>query len=498
MTQTERRLERPMLSPLGGGYLVEWASDGMRCEISQITAKHGDFTVWLQWYEDAGGGNWLKMMGAGRLNLAAARSRQQEGARLAALHGNGWQWGDAIEQLSDDVMTEHREGDPPKRVSKLARPPGGQLGYLVAPLIPRLQNTVIHADPGEGKSSLAQALSACVATGTPFAGMPVQTGPVLYLDWETNEESFAYRMDAEYEGLGIAPELREVIPIDYKRMTGGLAENLGIIHRWVTLGRHALVVIDSLAWATQDDPNEAMNAIKVMDAGRTLGTTLLTLAHQTKATRNAGRSQVPTIFGSVFYEAAARSVWAMRGRPSGPSTKGIQLAHRKANDSPLMKELIALRVDWEPDSIRWTRVTEPKGSNAPGLAERVERCLMELHDWATVADVAVIINAKDRSTSQALEKLVERQLAIKRGGGEGGSAPEYRLASEPLGLNREPAAVPAGPPDLEEEVGGEPYDEPGPDADFGSACEVCKAKPGERFTPHGMHVCANCALAYEE
>lgn len=497
MTQSERRLERPMLSTLGGGYLVEWPSDGMRCEISQITAKHGDFTVWLQWYEDAGAGQWDKMMGAGRLNLAAARSRQQEGGRLAQLHANGWQWADAIEQLADDVMTEHREGDPPKRVNKLKRPEGGRLSYLVDPLLPRGQNTVIHADPGSGKSSLAQALSACVATGSPYVGMPVQSGPVLYLDWETNEESFALRMDAEYEGLGIAPEVREVVPIDYKRMTGGLAENLGIIHRWVTLGRYVLVVIDSLAWATQDDPNEATNAIKVMDAGRMLNTTLLTLAHQTKATRS--NRQQATIFGSVFYEAAARSVWAMRSSSSASTSKGIQLAHRKANDSPLMKGLIALRVEWEPDCIRWSRVEEPRGSNAPGLAERVERCLEELHDWATVADVATIINAKDRSTSQALEKLVERQLAIKRGGGEGNAAPEYRLASEPLGLSHEAALAAVGGPPLEAEAGdgaaGE-WEDDGPPPP--GACEVCHARAGERFTPHGLHVCDGCAASYED
>lgn len=57
---------------------------------------------------------------------------------------------------------------------------------LLADLFPRPGLTLLAAPPKSGKTSFATALAWAVATGTPFAGRPVQKAPAVYVDFESS------------------------------------------------------------------------------------------------------------------------------------------------------------------------------------------------------------------------------------------------------------------------------------------------------------------------
>src|SRR6516165_2798549 len=70
----------------------------------------------------------------------------------------------------DDIAKEEREG----RDSKM----------LIEGLLPARGFCPLIGDSGLGKSPLLMQAAACVATGTPFLGLPVRQGKVLVNDHE--------------------------------------------------------------------------------------------------------------------------------------------------------------------------------------------------------------------------------------------------------------------------------------------------------------------------
>src|SRR5438552_8528333 len=99
---------------------------------------------------------------------------------------------------------------------KLKKKYGIYEGSEVAPLIARLPSSTEHivggllpprsvnilvGDSGIGKSPLAYQLGMCVAAGTPFLGMPVKPGKVLFIDFENSLVDAHWIMDRQRQHL---------------------------------------------------------------------------------------------------------------------------------------------------------------------------------------------------------------------------------------------------------------------------------------------------------
>jgi len=93
----------------------------------------------------------------------------------------------------------------PFRFSRLDSIEVKPASWLVNGLVEVNSFSTLYGDSGAGKSFLAIELAACVATGTPFHGIPVKQGPVIYLAGE-GHSGLARRFKAWSIARGVSLE----------------------------------------------------------------------------------------------------------------------------------------------------------------------------------------------------------------------------------------------------------------------------------------------------
>jgi hypothetical protein len=125
-------------------------------------------------------------------------------------------------------------------------PPGSE--YLFDGFIPKNKTTALMADQRSGKSTLAMAMSLATVAGLalPCGWRAETTGPVLYLDWETDEESVQGSLIEIMNGLRLRSRPRG---LHYMKMNGPLMNQASWLQSLVGRLKPVMVVVDSLGWA---------------------------------------------------------------------------------------------------------------------------------------------------------------------------------------------------------------------------------------------------------
>ena len=220
----------------------------------------------------------------------------------------GVDWDGLVTQAGAITLRRYREGSP--LVDLATEQAEVTSRYLLPPLIARDGATVWAADGGTGKSVIALAAALSVATAVPLLNAhPHQVGPVLYLDWEADEETHRERLWALWNelGTGDAPPLDS---IHYVYQTASLHELATTLRRRVAETGAVLVVIDSLGLARGGAPEDAEATIRTFRAVRSLGVPALCIDHVSKAQRE-GHVKRKTAIGSVYTRNSARLVWVV-------------------------------------------------------------------------------------------------------------------------------------------------------------------------------------------
>ena len=248
-----------------------------------------------------------------RLNLASTSGR--EGLLKACFKKTSddggktsrYDWEDLIEYACTITAKKFREGEPIINLAELPRP--DKFGYLVEKIMPKGQTSAIFSRGASGKSLLAMAIAMAVSEGYNLpSGLKVtSTEKVLYLDYETDAEEQRLRLDYLWK----ARKGSALPNIFYRRQLRALADDIAFIKAEVKRLNIGLVVVDSIAYAMAGKAMDPEVAIQTFNALRSLGpaVTRLVIAHIPKADKEQKES---SIFGSVFQENAARSIWEMR------------------------------------------------------------------------------------------------------------------------------------------------------------------------------------------
>ena len=121
----------------------------------------------------------------------------------------------------------------------------------------------------------------------------------LYLDWETDEDTFKWTCKTICEGMNIPA----VFP-NYRRCSIPLYQDIEQIAGYVQEYGIEFLFIDSLGMAVGGDLNNTEPALNFWGAWRKLKTTSLILAHTAK-----NEEKRKSIYGNVYYTAEARSIW---------------------------------------------------------------------------------------------------------------------------------------------------------------------------------------------
>lgn len=335
----ERNFIKPLFERHGNVMQFEFEQDGFVITLDQFHESRGELKATVRVHATAEGIPYGVVAWA-TVSLSSVRSRS-ELERECRSRQSHFPWGMAFLYCFEQADREWRAGEPIIDLASV-KPPKTQ-PFLVRPILPKALTTVIFAAGGAGKTTLARALALHVRTGRRMPGgiEPCEQTDVLILDWEANQDEHARDLAALSIGMG----LPNVPRIQYRQCFRPLYEEVDRLAAEVSRLRVGLVIIDSLAPATGDNPLDSGAATRTMNAIRQLGATALVIAHLTKADASNGLA-AGTIFGSVFYHNLARSVWELKaaGDDTNQSTRNLALFHRKANTGPLVRRPIGLRL----------------------------------------------------------------------------------------------------------------------------------------------------------
>lgn len=305
-------LSKPKATFLEDTYRFEWADEqvelvferfaeqrggGLRCELVVTTSRPPSPGLLFQ----------------GLFNLLTSNSQlvKQLDGRVPGLD-----WEGLLTQAAAITLRRYREGSP--LVDLATEPVDTPSRYLLPPLVARDGATVWAADGGTGKSVLALAVALSVASALPLLDAhPHEIGPVLYLDWEADEETHRERLWALWRGMGrgLARDLDiggspPLEAIHYVYQTASLSELATTLRRRVAETGAVLVVIDSLGLARGGAPEDAEATIRTFRAIRSLGVPALCIDHVSKAQRE-GQVKRKTAIGSIYTRNSARLVWVV-------------------------------------------------------------------------------------------------------------------------------------------------------------------------------------------
>ena len=227
----------------------------------------------------------------------------------------------------------------------------------------------------------------------------------LYLDWEGDGDTLAWRMKMLSEGMGFP-----VRKIAYRRCSRSLSDDVAQIRAEVLKRNTELIVIDSLGPACGGDLNSPQPAIDFFNALRSIGASSLILAHTAK--NQTGRRSV---FGSIFFEALARSIWQISAdQDEGDDSISVGLLHRKMNYGHLQRPL-GLRYTFSDGS---TKVAREDVRNVASLAtsrlltDRIVELLLE-EGVMTPKAIADTLGAPEETVRPTLTHLRNRKRVTR-------------------------------------------------------------------------------------
>ena len=309
---------------IAGGWEYRNSQGDERVVIDYLEATSRGLNAWVEIYHTTG-----KPPVFGRRDLMGTRSAKGFADDAVNLGSSEVPWQDVLPQIFFDVITEHRTGEKPVDLATTKPEP---FQWVVQPLIESGGHTRLIAPGGSGKSMFGLALGLTVATGRhEFLGLKAQrTGPVLYLDWETEYNEHARRMRGLCEGAGV--DLPEQGLLLYQRQDSPLSRVIHSVHRLVDQKGVVFVVVDSVAHArgaAGEGPAED-STLRMFAALRQLGVPALLVDHKSAESMRKGRRGG---YGSVFNTNASRMEWEMMGLlEATEATKVFRLELTKHNN----------------------------------------------------------------------------------------------------------------------------------------------------------------------
>ena len=337
-----------------------------------------------------------------QLNLSASRSR----AEIAKLLGVKLKapWDAMLEYLCAETLARTRTGEPLvilTTADEIEKP-----RYLLYPLLAEGQPTVFFGQPGAGKSSMALACALLILLR--WQDNPLGLAPreepteVLYLDWETTRGEIGWRLQCLQRGFALP-----YLEMPYRRCALALADDLPAVRQAVADSQAKLVIIDSLGAACGGDLMAAEPALRFFTALRQLNTTSLILAHTSKED-----IKQKSIYGTIFFQVYARSIWELRG-DQDEDNLAIALLHRKSNASRLFPPL-GFKATFGDGTISLNRApVEDVPEAQAGLPLRLKIKALLAHGKLPAKTIAEELGESTRKIMVTLSRLKKQGVVIK-------------------------------------------------------------------------------------
>jgi hypothetical protein len=399
-------LSEPIFENKGTKYLITWPDIKLHAEVSRISMNH-DTTKCLCIFTSSYEGANPHILQT-RLNLESTRARNDLAKDLATRYqiGQSIDWKAITEYLTVKVLREYEKGEP--IILLTSDDEIKPLEYLLYPIAPLLKPTVIFGEPGAGKSQIAIIFSMTLCL--PWHDNPLKLVPphesvvTLMLDYEGDPEDAQRQLVSLTKGMSLP-----YVELHYRRCSLPLAEDIESIRNHVEDIKAQCLIVDSVSLAAGDDPSKPNVATTYFRQLRQLHITSISLAHTSKNKE----SQTKTIFGSVMWEAGARSVWEIQGQEEEDAFD-IALFHRKANLSKKFNPQ-GYRITYKdklPVNVSWHNPKEvAEFVEKMSTTDRVLDLLKE--GAASMKDIAESLGVATNTAKVSLHRLKKKGLVTK-------------------------------------------------------------------------------------
>lgn len=291
--------------------------------------------------------------------------------------------------------------------------------WLIKDVIYKGEPTVFYGDGSSGKSRLAQAIALSVQTGEIVVPMfePKERGPVLYWDWESNEERLVSRTMAICAGASVKPT-----PVFYKRGVQPLRDCVEDVADFCKQEGIILLVVDTMEMSmggTKEIGGDANDAtIRLYSGLRTIGIASLLLDHvpTSELTHNKARRQ----YGSVYKKNLARNVFEVRPAVDTPGTDTcfhIGVFNTKKNDDGALLPPIGLRVEWDQvkTSYHAENILESDVALRLTTSQSIEQVLKQSLVTLTIVEMGEYTGIPVNKLKTPVSRLLHKDLLFHTG-----------------------------------------------------------------------------------
>jgi len=390
------QFEEPTFDCRGGVYVYEWPTHSIRILLDHLKDGDSGPTAEIAIRSLVNGTD--RHVHRTRLNLLTTTARRtlvsHLGERMPPLKEY---WAGLLEYVSECTIQAYRQGEPAVALWDVETSEG--LAYRFRPLLHEGAINLIFGAPGSLKSWVALFMGFCVHV--PVKGWEAEPGRVLYLDYERDEKINRKRLGAISSGLGVLGERSQ---FDYRRCYYRLVDDLPEIQRLVLQNDIRFLIVDSAGGASGGDVLDNAEAIRCMLGLRSLGITVLVLAHEPKNAENKSP------FGASYWTNYPSSVWHIRAEQEpGSNHADVGLYHHKVNDGRYLKPM-GMSFDFDNDAddrLLSVNIKRSDVQNSFSLAKSTTIVARAIHllrqgDKLTTKDIAEELDEKEASVRTKL------------------------------------------------------------------------------------------------
>jgi len=405
-------MNKPEITKSISGYSFNWSDSGIIIDVSRIkTHKDDRVTGELLVQAVNGNGNTITIFPPTSYNFSADRTRKELAESLSKRTPKAkLPWQDMVDQLCTGIQTRVREGEPVTKLTtnyEIKRPE-----YLLYPLIIKNYPNIIFGDPSAAKSTLAIILAQVLMLPWVDNSMgitaPIKPVKVLYLDWETDEDTILWQTTMLERGMELG-----LLEIDYRHCSIPLTSDIQEIKRHVGSLGTEVAIIDSLGLACGGELNETQAPLGFYAALRELRITTLVLAHNSKDRESKKRS----IYGNQFFTAGARNVWEIRKSQEYSSNEmDLALFHIKPPPLSGLHKALGFKVVFGEDTMQIEQrdpQTVSEFVEQMGSKQRILELLKE--GPMTTGEIKERLEITRGNADTTLKRLKDRKLVIKSG-----------------------------------------------------------------------------------
>lgn len=337
-------MNHPKIEQYGRSWF-QFTWDDVRIEVTQIKEHSTDASITGRVIVTLGPPDFRKLLHSTAWKPTYQKSLDlvtQTLARRAPVKG-GNEWREMVDFVAEAIQARLAMSEPSVEISSDAPVP--PMEYLIEPILPLKEITVLFGEGGSLKSYLAMILCIGAKLGDKWPEIralglwpPSQENlcQTLWLDYETDQSTFTRRLSYLQKGHELQP-----LSLRYLRCSIPLMNDLDTIAKEVRDHGIGLVVVDSMGMAAGGDITTQAISSSFFLALRTLNRTALVITHEAKDPMGKIFTKgKKTPYGSVYVTNAGRSVWRVEKKQDiGQSEASVLVTHQKANDSAYSKPL---------------------------------------------------------------------------------------------------------------------------------------------------------------